>query len=147
MGSVMKENFLETICIGSNVCNAAISGTTAVQWSEYSLKQVKQCNGDWDVVYISVGGNDLLNSDCSINSTDLAANIQAAVTNIMTNVAPGASKYLLTGYCVPSSITSWGCASPSKVRRMSEALASIDTADGVVEVIDSFSVCGGSFAQ
>jgi len=144
IGAYMGEAFLEGVCIGSNVCNAAISGTTAAEWAKYDSKKVKECSAKWDVVYISVGGNDSLNSGCSISSTKLAKNIQAAVTNIMTNIAPGASKYLLTGYCVPFDSPNSGCAEPSDTEVMSEALALIDTAESYVEVIDSFSACGGS---
>lgn len=144
IGLAMGEAFLEGVCAESNVCNAAISGTTAAQWAKYNDKQVKECGGDWDVVYISVGGNDSLASGCSMGSVDLAAIIQAAVTNIRFNVAPGASKYLLTGYCVPAESPNSGCADPSNIEVMSDALKLIDTEDGYVEVIDSYSVCGGS---
>jgi len=144
MGKLMGTELIEMACIGSTVCNAAVSGTTAAQWATYDNKKVKNCDGEWDVVYISVGGNDVLGSDCSIESDELAATIQAAVTNIMTFVAPGASTYLLTGYCIPHESVTSGCDVPSDSIAMSEALNQIDTVDGSVDIIDSSFVCGGS---
>lgn len=145
MGAIM-ETKLETVCSGSKVCNAAISGTTAAQWATgtFNDKTVKKCSGEPDVVYISVGGNDSLGSDCSMTSSELASSIKEAVKNIM-NIAPGASKYLLTGYCVPRESPNKGCANPSDVLVIRDALASVDTELGAsVEVIDSSFACGGS---
>jgi len=144
IGQYLEDTFLEELCIGSNVCNAAIGGTTAEQWANYGSDIVQECNDEfdyWDVVYISVGGNDGLLSGCTITADELGSRLQVAVTNIM-DVAPGALKYLLLGYCSsPIQSTDFsGC----DLAKMSEALDSLDTEDGLVEVIDSVEVCGGS---
>jgi len=149
MGEFMGKT-LESICIGSEVQNAAIGGTTAVDWTEYTSDVLKGCaGGEWDVVYIAVGGNDLLQSGCALTADELSKKILSAVTNIITNIVPKASKYLLTGYCMPSGIEAnernMACAEPSDFVALSEAFLGLDTQlPKNVEVIDSITACGGS---
>ncbi len=148
---------LESFCADSNVENAGIGGTTAEQWSEMTADDISGCGTTaWDVVYISVGGNDLLESGCTLSATELTTRMENAVTNIVNNVAPGASKYVMTGYCMPHTPEGdgGGCSSPSDFAPLSEALRAV-SADNVglppgaptLEIIDSIAVCGGSLSS
>mmetsp|Transcript_36590 Transcript_36590/g.44168 ORF Transcript_36590/g.44168 Transcript_36590/m.44168 type:complete len:361 (+) Transcript_36590:70-1152(+) len=150
MGSFMGQT-LESLCVGSEIQNAAIGGTTAVDWAEYDSSILDGCEGgNWDVVYISVGGNDVLNSGCSISGTELGEKVTSAVMNIMNNIAPNASKYLLTGYCIPRgnesrSKRSAECSEPSDYTAFQDFfLGEVPpTLPESVKVVDSTTVCGG----
>jgi len=150
MGSFMGQT-LESLCVGSVVQNAAIGGTTAVDWANYEPGVLEGCQGGkWDVVYISVGGNDVLNSGCAISPAELGTKITSAVSNIVNNIAPNASKYLLTGYCIPRTNESnrkhySECSEPSDYTTFRDLFLgdSPPTLPKSVKVIDSSTVCGG----
>lgn len=150
MGEFMGQT-LESLCVGSIVQNAAIGGTTADDWAEYDSGILEGCEGgSWDVVYISVGGNDVLQSDCTISVAELGEKVTSAVLNIVNNIAPNASKYLLTGYCMPLSNESdkkqrFGCSEPSDYTAFQDFFLSNPppTLLESVKVIDSTTVCGG----
>ena len=102
------------------------------------------------MVNISVGGNDLLNSGRTISSAKLDTEITPAVSNIVNNIAPNASKYLLTGYCVPCASKfnhkhHSGCPEPSDYTTFRDLFLgdSPPTLPKSVKVIDSTTVCGG----
>ena len=147
---------LESFCANSKVYNAGIGGTTAQQWSSYSKDDLpSECGmGSWDVVYISVGGNDMLNSGCSMTSSELKDRIENAITNVVNNLAPGASKYVLTGYCMPSqpeedSNSAGGCNTPADFLAISDAFNDISSqslglSNSSLVINDSISLCGGS---
>ncbi len=145
---------LESFCADAKVYNAGIGGTTATQWASYSKDDISGCGMDWDVVYISVGGNDLLESGCTIESSELKNRIEKAVSNVVQNLAPQASTYVLTGYCTPyapeEDLEQSGCSNPSGYVAMSDAIRNLSTdaiglpSNASLEVIDSSSVCGGS---
>ncbi len=167
MGEFMGKT-LESFCSDVTVENAGIGGTTADQWTKATAQIISECTAttdvastSWDAVYISVGGNDLLLSDCTIRSDELVEKIESAVKNIVLNVAPGASTYLLTGYCVPHApedeSESSGCSKPSDYNALSDAFAIMQTnginvdelngtnsSDVTIEVIDSSNACGAS---
>jgi hypothetical protein len=143
---------LETFCPGSQVYNVGKSGSTAEGWTKISSDVVKDCKDtEWDQVYMSIGGNDVLDSGCSITAEELYETLDAAVTNIATNIAPGASTYLLTGYCIASGPASGGCATPEDMSAFSEVFEMMQK-DGLsvqdqginVVVLNSFTECGGS---
>jgi len=141
------------LCGGSKVYNAGIGGTTAVEWSSLTRDDLPSACGasPWDVVYISVGGNDVLNSDCSISTNQLKNVIESAIQNVVNNLAPDASKYVLTGYCMPAEPEdgSGGCSSPEDFRAIVDVFDAI-SAESVglpsssLVIENSFSVCGGS---
>jgi len=56
-------------------------------------------NFNYDTVYISVGANDVFMSNGTLTYDQLYDKIEAAVLNIATNLIPGASRYVMTGYC------------------------------------------------
>ena len=95
---------LESFCSNLEVTNAAIGGTTADEWAGTNSNILAECGPtkDWDIVYIAVGQNDLAYTGCSMSSSVLRSKIESAVENIVSNVAPGASKYVLTGECMPT---------------------------------------------
>ena len=149
---------LETFCAGTHVVNGGMSGTTAEEWSSYSSDDIEEACGassnQWDVVYISVGGNDVLGSDCSMSTNELIPIMESAIGNIVTSIAPGASTYVLTGYCMPYSAeeegSESGCSNPADFDALSNAFQGISAsavglpAGSSLEIIDSISVCGGS---
>ena len=143
---------LETFCPGSQVYNVGKSGSTAEDWAKMSSDVVKDCKDtDWDEVYISIGGNDILDSGCSITANELYKTLDDAVTNIATKIAPGASTYLVPGYCIASGPASGGCATPDNMAAFSEVFEMMQK-DGLsvedqginVVVTNSISECGGS---
>lgn len=89
----------ETICDNSMVVNEGIGGTTAEQWRKTDtgdyLRGILQANDDAKSVWISLGGNDLLESNCQDIST--VADNMRAVVSIVVNELPNA-KILLIPY-------------------------------------------------
>jgi len=141
MGQYMGKT-LQSICLGTEVQNAAIGGTTADDWASYTSDVLKGCKGGtWDVVYIAVGGNDFLKSRCALSVQLYEDKVFAAVTNIIDNVAPKASKYLLTGYCMPSTGI---CSNPSEFIQYSAAYANLIERLPDVEIVNPVTTCGGS---
>lgn len=138
---------LESLCPGSEVQNAAIKGTTAVQWSTYTSDVLKECkNGDWDTVYISLGGNDLLETSCDTSDffkvLALMKKIVSGVENIIENIVPQADTYFLTGYCISKG---FGCEKPSDYMALANGIKNFSgLLPDNVEVIDSTFACGGS---
>lgn len=98
---------LEGLCTGTELDNAGIGGSKAYEWAILPKEIVDQCSqkGEWDVVYISVGGNDIAPADgCSMNEEEqeiVLADMVTTVHNVMTSIAPGAKTYFMTGYCLP----------------------------------------------
>ncbi len=142
---------LEYFCAGAEVENAGIGGTTADQWALYTSDVISDCGEpNWDVVYISIGGNDLLESGCTMEKSVLQSKIQNGITNIVNNIATGASKYVVTGYCMPYASeddTDDGCNEPSDFFVLSEVMQDLSVSmpgGTTLEVIDSLEVCGGS---
>ena len=150
MGEFMGKT-LETFCPGSEVYNGGIGGTTADDWAEATEDIIAGCSLDsYDSVYISVGGNDALNSGCSIGISELADKIDDAVSNIVRNIVPSASIYFLTGYCVPPGPVDSGCTSPSAMAVLTASLSLLqkngfsvqETDSGIdISIIDSWSAC------
>lgn len=149
MGKYMG-NTLESLCKRSAVQNAAISGSTADEWANFTPDDLGEgCQErNWDVVYIAIGGNDLLKGHCELSAKDLAEKVLSAVTNIVEVVTPNADRYLLHGYCMPSSkgaqITH-GCTNPSQFAIFKEVYSLIEEQlPDKVTLIDSSDECGGS---
>lgn len=132
----------------------AIGGTTAVQWAEYGDigATVEGCGGGnrsqtYDAVWISVGGNDLLESGCTIASSDLKERMDAAVANVMSQV--DATRYVLTGYCQPSAAESEDstCDAPQSFAPFTNALSELASQYASrtdIVVHDVLTACGGS---
>jgi hypothetical protein len=170
---------LESFCQGSVLWNAGIEGTTALEWASYTVDDVDtiaaKCpfldNEDsslaqpefvpWDVVYISVGGNDLIESGCTLSAEEMKLRIEAAIENIVQNLAPGALTYVLAGYCMPTpdgnEYINWSdseesnCQSPSDYKSLMDAIfndflgENIDLPQGTsLQVVHSIEACGGS---
>ena len=139
-------NSIETWCSGAQVSNAAIGGTTAADWATFTSDQIDGCGSNFDYVWISVGGNDLLGSDgCAATASDIQSVVSSAIQNIKTNIAPGAKKYLTTCYCQPH-IPEEGsaCNTPEKVAPLCEGIKLASDADADVTYVPSLSACGGS---
>lgn len=149
MGQTMK-----SFCSDVNVYNAGIGGTTATQWASYTSTDIETCKEEQEMTYssvlISVGGNDLLESGCSLSTTELRQVMEDAVVNVVTNVAPGATNYVMTGYCMPAAPeeeAGEGCNSPQAFAKLSEAYKDINVSmpsGSTLTVIDSFEICDGS---
>jgi len=142
---------LESFCQSAKVSNAGIGGTTAENWASFTANDIEQCqNNDWDSVYISVGGNDFLGSGCTMSTSELKSRMEGAIQNIVDNIAPGASTYLLTGYCMPFSSEEEGseqCGSPSDFMPLSEVTSMVSVAmpaGSTLEVVNSVDICRGT---
>jgi len=140
---------LEKFCPGATVNNAAVGGTTAdPDWTSGGLLDYvgsETCGGAPDYIWLSVGGNDVLNTQCSASVEDIAAKITASV-NAVKAKAPTAT-ILLTGYCVPAAPESQdagGCGAPEKFQVIANALKQVSDADTSLVYVDSSSACGGS---
>ena len=158
MAEFMGESILEEICGDSIVVNAGIGGTTAQQWAEYDMDDNPldfYGSREWDVVYISVGGNDLLESGCLLEPDELKSQMEAAIENIVGEIAPGASSYVVTGYCMPMAAeedADGDCAEPSGLSALPQALAALtpnlpEESQGKLTIVDSLELCGGSVSS
>eukprot|EP00928_Gymnodinium_smaydae_P040911 TRINITY_DN27710_c0_g1_i1.p1 TRINITY_DN27710_c0_g1~~TRINITY_DN27710_c0_g1_i1.p1 ORF type:complete len:294 (-),score=70.05 TRINITY_DN27710_c0_g1_i1:267-1088(-) len=138
---------LSKFCKGAVVKNAAVGGTTAVQWTSGGLMDSigsAKCGGTPDAVWLSVGGNDFLNTECSGSVSDMAAKITASINAVKQKV-PGA-KILMTGYCMPATAesASSACNSPAKFTALGSAVKQAAEADAAVTFVDSTAACGGT---
>jgi lysophospholipase L1-like esterase len=146
-------NTLESFCEGAEAVNAGIAGSTAQQWTQYTAKDIKKCNSEdglWDIVYIAVGGNDLLQSGCLMSTDTLKGHMEDAITNIVYELAPGARKYVVTGYCMPYKglgSDSNQCSKPSEFIALSDAVTTLSVtmpSGSSLEIINSMTACGSS---
>lgn len=160
MGEYAAKN-LESFCKGSTVYNAAIGGTTAVQWTgdgHLDALGTTKCGGTPDYIWLSVGGNDVLNTGCG--DTEDQASITAKVTasiNAVKAKAPGV-KILMTGYCMPQSAERrlfdesesgkhdrrLACTSPANFAMLGNAIKAAAEAYSMVTFVDGTTACGGS---
>ncbi|GMH53327.1 hypothetical protein TL16_g01426 [Triparma laevis f. inornata] len=139
-------NVLETYCSGSTVKNAALGGTKADDWADMGADAIDGCGSSFDYVWMSFGGNDLLESSgCSMSASTIQSKVTAAVNNVKSTIAPGASKYLLTCYCQPQGpeIGS-ACNTPQLVSKLCDGIKAAADADTDVEYVHSLEACGGS---
>ncbi|GMH84932.1 hypothetical protein TrVE_jg5963 [Triparma verrucosa] len=140
-------NVLETYCAGAEVKNAGLAGTKADDWAnDINADAVKGCGSSFDYVWMSFGGNDMLESDgCSMTAETMQSKVTAAINNVKTNIAPGATKYLMTCYCQPKSAESGSaCNTPEKTVPLCAGIKAACDLDSNVEYVDSFESCGGS---
>ena len=131
----------------STVQNAAIGGTTADQWATAGTDALNGCSTtiDYDVVYMSYGGNDLLNSGCSISGADLATKMANAIEHTRNTLYPSATSYVLAGYCqVAQNVDCPGGA--EDFQALDVALTSLATtyAGSNVKIFNHMTVCGGT---
>jgi len=135
---------LESFCAGVQVYNAAIAGTTAQQWADGLLDGVdaSQCGGTPDYVWLSVGGNDALNTGCSASKSTLVSAIKAAINAVKTKY-PSAT-IVMTGYCM--AMSNEECANQGDYTNLAEALQQA-TDETSVTFVDSISACGGSISS
>lgn len=147
----------ETYCKGSEVVNAGIGGTNALEWSQYTQDEilVNGCdeNLHFDEVYISVGGNDFHRSGCTMSPEELAKLIGDAVHNIVHNIAPGAKTYVIMGYCITPTpfVPNHGhkknnhCADPGAAHPIDPSKIKVKMPRGSkLKIYDSAYVCGGT---
>lgn len=148
-GAQQFGQFLERLCIGTEVTNAALGGTTALDWASYEADKLTLCEEtSWDTVFISVGGNDYNGSGCSMSKDELSSRVEDAVENIMFNIVPGASKYfMLSGCMLPFPLSKPGCYEP---KDYAELLQAFDKSSPTVPEGAEFAkfqttdACGGS---
>ena len=134
----------------STVQNAAFGGTTAAQWKVAGADAIDGClNVNYDVVYMSYGGNDLLESGCTMSSADLAEEIRLAIENTRTTIYPGATSYVLAGYCQvkANSECAGGASSFTALNDALTSLASTYAADANVKILNHMTVCGGTLSS
>jgi len=139
---------LQSFCKGSTVKNAGEGGTTAVQWATdaYVNKIVSAaCAAPApDKIWLSVGGNDHLNTKCGATAADLAAKVTASI-NAVKLKAPSAM-ILLTGYCSPPDAKE--CDAASKFTALDAALKlAADNGGALVTYVGSIAACGGSLSS
>merc|ERR1719330_556183 len=77
---------LASFCKGSTVYNAAVGGTTAVQWTsdEDFMDHIgsAKCGSAPDFVWLSVGGNDNFETGCGSSVGEIAAKITASINGV-----------------------------------------------------------------
>jgi len=135
---------LESYCTGARVQNAAIGGTTALDWANFDSSYVEGCDANQvDMVWMSIGGNDMLGSGCSATVETLKTAITSGINNIKTLVS-GSPEFILTGYCMPQmGGEADGCNSPGDFENLFMALQQAAAETGVTYV-ESVGACGGS---
>ena len=85
--------------------NDAKSGSTADDWAsgEIAVKSMTNAKYDYDYVWLSVGGNDFLDSQCDLDiAEEVATNIVTIISHIVDNSANEKIKILYLGYSYPS---------------------------------------------
>ena len=101
-------------------------------------------NIDYDVVYMSYGANDYLQSGCTMSASTLSTKIVNAIENTRDTIYPNAT-YVMAGYCMPSQYLSY-CPSGvgSVVNEVMNSLTSNYENTPAVKILNHISVCGGS---
>lgn len=139
---------LESFCRGTQVRNAAVGGTTAAQWATQSwlLDRIgsEQCGGEPDFIWLTVGGNDFLQTDCRASSDEIAAQITASIQAVKQR-APNAP-IVMTGYCMPQGMENRqsNCNSPQKFHGLMNAIRQAAAADESVIYVESVDACNGT---
>jgi lysophospholipase L1-like esterase len=93
--------------------NEGISGTTAAQWAENADATKPFNTDDFDYVWLSIGGNDFLYSNCN---TALRAEISASILTVISQIVEATTnenlKILVLGYSIPSQDVCGGGTTP-----------------------------------
>ena len=99
---------LANFCKGAKVTNKGVSSSTAQEWATGSKCPVDgqgSCNssvvmgsGSFTHAVLSVGGNDFLDSSCSIQPSELQRRLEAAIGAVKA-AGPAGMKVVLAGYC------------------------------------------------
>jgi lysophospholipase L1-like esterase len=88
-----------------NIQNDAKSGSTAAEWAskEMAASSLSKAKFDHDYVWLSVGGNDFLDSKCDIGVTEqVATNVLQVISHIVENSSNEDLRILYFGYSYPS---------------------------------------------
>ena len=108
----MSGTSLANFCKGAKVTNKGRRGSTAKEWATGSTCPLKEqpserrsCNssvvmgsGSFTHAVLSVGGNDFLDSSCSIQPSELQRRLEAAIGAVKA-AGPAGMKVVLAGYC------------------------------------------------
>ena len=84
--------------------NDAISGSTAEEWVKQDLakESFEDAKYDYQYVWLSIGGNDFLDSGCGVDNDTLSNYILTIISQIFESSSNEDLKILFTGYSVPS---------------------------------------------
>jgi lysophospholipase L1-like esterase len=116
----LSRDLLGGVCgLGGNavetrvIRNEGISGTTAAQWAENADATKPFNTDDFDYVWLSIGGNDFLYSNCN---TALRAEISASILTVISQIVEATTnenlKILVLGYSIPSQDVCGGGTTP-----------------------------------
>jgi len=139
------ENVFENNCVGSVVVNEAIGGTTAAQWRNYEggsyLQAILDANTDAVSLWISLGGNDFLQSDCT--DTEVVANMRAVVAKV-TDVLPEAKILFIPYARFPFPDTKYTPCTSAAFEQYGTDLQAIANEFAMATFVDTFYLFGGS---
>lgn len=146
MGSLADD-----LCEGRTASNQGIGGTEATDWSDEEnglMAEAFASGGSGvSVAWLSVGGNDLLNTGCTIEASELDARLQAAIDTALAE-GPAGLKILLTGYCEPTEEFDEGCPGGLSFHvGLQDALVRAADNNDEVTMIDIRGYCGGNSAE
>ena len=95
-------NTVPAFCNGVSATNKGIGGTTAAEWNDQAVQEVlREAPGRYTHILHSVGGNDFLNTGCTISKDALVRMIDASIKAVRRN-APSGAQIVMAGYTLPS---------------------------------------------
>lgn len=143
-------NYLDKYCGTTQpIRNSGVGGTEASQWAlpngDLILDAFAGGQGTYTHAWLSVGGNDFLNTGCSFSSEQkslLKANVEKSIANIRDNSDPNL-QILMTSYYYPSSAEA-GCSVPGALDILHEIISDATATDPLVQFVDIRGLFGGS---
>lgn len=136
-----SEQHLATYCPGSKVSNHGESGATAADLRELLEVVTPDAVKGYSHIWLSIGGNDVLESSCSISPPRLKRRLDTIIARLRA-IAP-TIQIVLTGYCLPSAYIP-GCDSPSALDILAQAMKAVAHSFSGVTFVDSSFECGAS---
>lgn len=136
---------LKSFCSGATVHNAGIGGTTAQQWADGLVDDVdaSSCGGTPDYIWLSVGGNDALETGCTASKSTIKNAIIAAINAVKARYSN--VPIVMTGYCMASS--GGECPNTGDYTNLMEAIPEAAQEVTGVTIVDSTDACGGSISS
>lgn len=136
------DRVFEDKCVGSFVENGAWGGTTARQWRhDARVQPFLDENIDAVSVWVTLGGNDLLHSDCA--DTEVVANMRAVLAKV-TDSIPEAKILVIPYGRLPYPDTYYYPCSSAPFEQYSTDLQELANEFPMVTYVDTFYFFGGS---
>jgi len=130
----------DNACANRDIVNVGVGGETASGMIADNY-QVEAIPASTQTAWLSIGGNDILNSGCQVSVQDLTSRIQAVIDRLLAKNSQ--IKVIVTGYSPPSKALPGLCTNALFQNYVDEVYQELATTNSEVEYIDIFELFGG----